>query len=186
MADTNRSYFTTRDLVFIGLIIAAERVIVLVAHIVGGPLAAALGLRITLFSALPVGILFAIALAKIKKAWTLSFFGIGIGIIAGFIMPAMPILFFACAGSGIFADIILKLFSMAPKNNKSIILGVGLYRFAISPIVLLQARLFDIPFFKLLSSVVLGFALLEGILGTTGAYLGLKIVKELRKAGVME
>jgi len=186
MPAQNRRYFTTRDLVFMGLVIAAERAIVVVTHTLAGPMAFALGLRITLFSALPVGILFAVALAKIKKRWTLSFLGITIGIIVGFIMPAMPILFFACAGSGIFADAILKLFSLDPKDNKTIILGVGLYRLAISPIVLIQARLFNAPFFKLLSSVVLGLAFLEGILGAVGACIGLKIVKELRKAGVME
>jgi len=179
-------YFTTRDLTFIGLIIAAETGVTVITHLLAGPLLRTIGLRITLVSVFFVGIVLAIGIAKVKKVGTLSLIGISRGIIAGFILPAMPILFLALAGAGIFADMVVKLFHLNYSNDKSIILAVGLNRFILSPLVLIQTIVFDLPFLKLASQLVIGLSLLEGILGAFGACFGLRIVKELKKAGVIK
>jgi len=181
-----REYFSTRDLTFIAMVVAAETAVTAISHLLAIPAVRALGLQMQVASAFFVGIVVAIGLAKVKKIGTLTLIGVGRGVIAGFVTPAVPTLFLALAGGAIFADGVIKLLHGSFSRSIFVVLGIGLYRFGTALIAMYMSLILGFPGAILSTYVIIAVSLLCAVLAAIGGYVGVKVVKELKRAGVME
>lgn len=182
--EVSQRYFSTRDLAFITVICAMITAVVIVSHMLAAPILRLIG-TIQVSSAFFVGIVAAIGLAKVKKVGTFTLIGIIRGLIAGFILPAMPMLFLALVSGGIFADGVTKLFHADYSEEKFIISACGCYMFARAVVAMSMASVLGLPRAILNPYVILVASLVCFALGSIGGYVGTRIAKELKEAGVM-
>jgi len=182
--EVSQRYFSARDLAFVAVICAIITAVVIVSHRLAAPFLRIPG-AIQVSSAFFVGIVAAIGLAKVKKVGTFTLIGVTRGLIAGFIIPAMPILFLAVATGGVFADGVTKLFRADYSEEKFVISACGCYTFARAVVAMGMAVVLGLPRAILSPHVILAVSLVCFALGSIGGYVGTRIAKELKEAGVM-
>lgn len=177
--------FTVKDIVFMAIISAVAlctaAVMAIVSHIyIFGLAQLVTGLQFSLFPA--------VALMKIRKPGTLFIFAFLTGLFELFMAPVM---FFSSILTGLILEILVILIFRGYKSNKAIFFASGLFIPATLPFNLLYYRFFSKELMNLFFEGGFQILSLVFILGTfavcaLGAFLGIKISKELKKAGVLK
>lgn len=185
MSNSTFSHFTVRDIVFLAIISAVATctaaVMAVVAHIYIFGLA-------QLVTALQFSLFPAIALMKVRKPGCILFFAIFTGIVELFMAPVM---FFSSLITGIVIEVLIYLIFKGYENDKAVFFASWLFIPFTLPLNLLYYRLFSSELydaffgsgFQILAVV---FVLAAIIVSALGAFLGIKISKELTKAGVLK
>jgi len=191
---------TTKDIIFITLILVLDIVIT-------GPILATLGmvlitvgLQVGIATAFISAILYSILLRRVPVIGVLSAISITRGILAGFIMPpAFWPLFPVVALTGIIPDLVMYILKLHPDNPPTNKWIIALNRLLTTPLMvpllmitgLLElaqsSKLMEIegvtPLQVYLILAVFSM-IIEGVLGYVGAIAGNKIADKLIKAGV--
>lgn len=181
---TMKRYFTTKDLAFIGMIVALLFIVQFITIMTISaitPLPPAKSIVSAFFACIVI----AIGLGKVKKIGTFSLISVINGIICGFIVPAVPTLFVSLIAGGIAADGITRIFYKGYTTRGSIVLACGVDKFVSTVVVLGLSVLFGFPDAILNHYVIICIALLCSALGTAGGFVGAKMVAELKKAGAI-
>lgn len=177
--------FTTKDLAFIGLIIAIMYIVQTIT-ILGVSALTPIDAFKSIASAFFVCIVISIGLAKVGKIGTFTIIGLVNGIICGFIMPAFLPLLPATFLGGLTGDIAVGLSYGAYSSRNSLITGVGVAKFTETIVILTVPFIFGFSKFMLAPALIIGSAIIVAILGILGALVGYKIILELKKAGAIE
>lgn len=176
--------FTTRDLAFIGMIIALLFIVEMITMF-GISAITPLAPAKSVASAFFVSIVIAIGLAKVGKIGTFTIIGVINGIISGLIMPAfLPLLPTAILG-GLAADAVIKIKYGQYKDKNSLIAACGVNQFVETLVILTVPFLFGFSQTILTPLLILVSALITTALGAVGGWIGSKIVQELKKAGAI-
>jgi energy-coupling factor transport system substrate-specific component len=176
--------FTTRDLAFIGMIVALmfiiEMVIMLgVAAITPFPGAKSIG------QAFFISIIIAVGLAKVTKVGTFTIIGIIMGVVAGLIMPAfLPLLPAAILG-GLAADTVTKIFYGRYGSRNSLVVACGVNQMVETLLILTIMVVFGFSTEIINPIMILITAILATVLGAAGGLIGSKIATELQSAGAI-
>lgn len=177
--------FTTRDLAFIGMIIALMYIVQTIV-ILGTSAITPIDAAKSIVSAFFVCIIISIGLAKVKKIGTFTIIGLVNGLICGLILPAfLPLLPSVLLG-GMAADIFTKLVFGEYGSRNSLMGACAVDKFVESVIILTVPFLFGFSTFILSTQLIIVSALIVAGLGAAGALVGYKITGELKKAGAME
>lgn len=127
-----------------------------------------------------------IALKKVSKLGSISIIGVFTG---SFLLLMSPIMFFNNIVGGILTEIIVFIFFRNYNNDKAIIFGATIYMPMTVPISLLYAITMEgnsaLEKMKDPTTTII-YTVLSIILGFIGAKLGMKIAKELQKAGKLQ
>ncbi|BAW31172.1 MptD family putative ECF transporter S component [Methanothermobacter tenebrarum] len=177
--------FTTRDLAFIGLIIAIMYIVQTIT-ILGVSALTPIDAFKSIASAFFVCIVISIGLAKVGKIGTFTIIGLVNGIICGFIMPAFLPLLPATFLGGLAGDITVGAFYGAYSSRNSLVTGIGVAKFIETVVILTVPFIFGFSKFMLAPALIIVSAVVVAILGILGALVGYGIIIELRKAGAME
>ena len=177
--------FTVRDVVFLAIVSAVATltaaVMAIVAHIYIFGLA-------QLVTALQFSLFPAIALMRVRKPGTILFFSLFTGLVELFMAPVM---FWSSLLTGILLEAIMILIFHGYESNRAVFFASWLFIPMTLPWNYLYYRLFSSEYYQLFFSGGVQIASIACILGTfavsaLGAFLGIKISKELTKAGVMK
>lgn len=180
-----KSRFTTRDLAFIGMIIALMYIVQTIV-ILGTSAITPLDAAKSIVSAFFVCIVIAIGLAKVKKIGTFTLIGLVNGLICGLMLPAFLPLLPSVLMGGIAADLFTKFVFGEYGSRNSIIGACAVDKFVESIIILTVPFLFGFSTFILSTQLIIVSAFIVAGLGAAGAFVGYKISGELKKAGAME
>lgn len=176
--------FTTRDLAFIGMIIALMFIVQTIT-ILGISALTPIEPAKSVASAFFVSIVIAIGLAKVGKIGTFTIIGVVNGIICGFLMPAfLPLLPTTILG-GLAADVTTRIRYGRYGARNSLITACGVNQLVETLVILTIPFLFGFSQTILTPSLILISALITTILGALGGWVGSKIVQELKKAGAI-
>lgn len=177
--------FTVKDIVFMAIISAVAlctaAVMAIVSHIyIFGLAQLVTGLQFSLFPA--------VALMKIRKPGTLFIFAFLTGLFELFMAPVM---FFSSILTGLILEILVILIFRGYKSNTAIFFASWLFIPATLPFNLLYYRLFSKELWDLFFGSGFKILAVVFVVGTfavcaLGAFLGIKISKELKKAGVLK
>ncbi|BDZ70830.1 MptD family putative ECF transporter S component [Methanobacterium petrolearium] len=180
----NLKKFTTRDLTFIGMIIALMFIVQAVT-ILGVSAFTPFEPAKSVASAFFVSIVIAIGLAKVGKIGTFTIIGVVNGIICGFIMPAfLPLLPTTVLG-GLAADAVIKIKYGEYGVRNSLITACGINQLVETFVILTVPFFFGFSQTILTPTLILVSALITTTLGVLGGFVGSKIVQELKKAGAI-
>ncbi len=177
--------FTVKDIVFLAIISAvalcSAAVMAIVSHIYIFGLA-------QLVTALQFSLFPAVALYKVRKPGTLLFFALFTGLFELFMAPVM---FVSSVLTGLILETFMLLIFKGYKNNLAIFLSAALFIPATLPFNALYYRLFSKEMFDLFFAdgfqiLALVFVLSSILVSCVGSFLGIKISKELSKAGVLK
>lgn len=137
-----KSYFTTRELVYLALFTVLIYAVSFVAIMTGSAISSFPGVK-SISSAFFTAVVIALACIKIRKIGTMTFLMFMWGLISGLIFPAVPILLPATLSGGIAADIFVFVFASRGNysNETSTALATGV-RAGISTIAVLLLTLF--------------------------------------------
>ncbi len=172
------------DIVFLAIIAACVTIIgfVTVPLVLAIPIP---GIR-SLAPAFFYGILMAIGLMKVRKIGSLFL----IALFNGLVLLMMSWVMFANnLLAGLIAELLVLLIFKSYDVERAVFIGAGLYMPLTIPVSLLitawaggagMQRLITDPF------VICGVLLGTGILSFVGAFVGIKIGRELKKAGVLK
>lgn len=177
--------FTVKDIVFMAIISAVAlctaAVMAVVSHIyIFGLAQLVTGLQFSLFPA--------VALMKVRKPGTLFIFAFLTGIFELFMAPVM---FFSSILTGLILEILVILIFRGYKSNKAVFFASWLFIPATLPFNLLYYRLFSKELWDLFFGSGFKILAVVFVVGTfavcaLGSFLGIKISKELKKAGVLK
>lgn len=183
--NTTSGRFTTRDLAFIGMIIALMYIVQTLV-ILGTSAIIPVDAAKSIVSAFFVCIIIAIGLAKVKKIGTFTIIGLVNGMICGLILPAfLPLLPSVLLG-GVAADIFTKFVFGGYGSRNSLMGACAIDKFVESIIILTIPFLFGFSKFILSTEIIIISAFIVAGLGAAGAFVGYKISGELKNAGAME
>ncbi|MEM2146051.1 MAG: hypothetical protein QW279_11870, partial [Candidatus Jordarchaeaceae archaeon] len=135
-----KSYFTTRELVYLALFTVLIYAVSFVAIMTGSAISSFPGVK-SISSAFFTAVVIALACIKIRKIGTMTFLMFMWGLISGLIFPAVPILLPATLSGGIAADIFVFASRGNYSNETSTALATGV-RAGISTIAVLLLTLF--------------------------------------------
>ncbi|MDP3065582.1 MAG: MptD family putative ECF transporter S component [Methanobacteriaceae archaeon] len=176
--------FTTRDLAFIGMIIALMYIVQTVTILGISALTPVEPAKIVV-SAFFVSIVIAIGLAKVGKIGTFTIIGIINGIICGFLMPAfLPLLPTTILG-GLAADALTKFKYGQYGTRNSLVAACGVNQLVQTLVILTIPFYFGFSQVILTPTLILVSALITTSLGAAGGLIGSRIVTELKKAGAI-
>ncbi len=177
--------FTVKDIVFMAILSAVAlctaAVMAVISHIyIFGLAQLVTGLQFSLFPA--------IALMKVRKPGTLFIFAFLTGLFELFMAPVM---FVSSILTGFILEALILLIFRGYSSTKAVFFASSLFIPATLPFNLLYYRLFskemwDLFFgsgFKVLSII---FVLATFAVCALGSFLGIKISRELKKAGVLK
>lgn len=177
--------FTVKDIVFMAIISAVAlctaAVMAIVSHIyIFGLAQLVTGLQFSLFPA--------VALMKIRKPGTLFIFAFLTGLFELFMAPVM---FFSSILTGLILELLVIFIFRGYKSNKAIFFASWLFIPATLPFNLLYYRFFSKELMNLFFEGGFKILAVVFVVGTfavcaLGAFLGIKISKELKKAGVLK
>jgi hypothetical protein len=184
---TNKIFekFKVKDIVFLAIISAVAlctaAVMAVVSHIYIFGLA-------QLVTAFQFSFFLAIALMKVKKTGSLFLFSLFTGLFELFMAPVM---FFSSICAGLFVEALIILIFRGYEKERAVFLGSFLFIPATLPLNLLFYKLFFSEYFNLFFSQGFNWLSIVFITGTfivsaLGALLGIKISRELIKAGVLK
>ncbi|MCR4790847.1 MAG: MptD family putative ECF transporter S component [Treponemataceae bacterium] len=177
--------FTVKDIVFMAILSAVAlctaAVMAIVAHIyIFGLAQLVTGLQFSLFPA--------VALCKVRKPGTLMIFAFLTGLFELFMAPVM---FVSSILTGLIIEALVLAIWRGFESNKAVFFASMLYIPLTLPFNLLYYRLFSKEMMELFFKDGFQWLSLVFIAATfavcaLGAFLGIKISKELKKAGVLK
>lgn len=176
---------TVRDIVFLAILSAVATctaaVMAIVAHIYIFGLA-------QLVTALQFSLFPAIALMKVRKPGAVLFFACFTGIVELFMAPVM---FFSSIITGLVIEVLVWLVFKGYESNRAVFFAAWLFIPLTLPLNLLYYRLFSAELFSAffgggLQVLCVVFVLAAIAVAALGAALGVKISRELMKAGVLK
>ena len=177
--------FTAKDIVFMAILSAVAlctaAVMAIVAHIYIFGLA-------QLVTALQFSLFPAVALCKVRKPGTLMIFAILTGLFELFMAPVM---FVSSVLTGLILEALVIAFWRGYQKDIAVFFASMLYIPMTLPFNLLYYRLFSKEMMELFFKdgfQVLSIVFIAGtfVVSALGAFLGIKISKELKKAGVLK
>ncbi|MEW6009696.1 MAG: hypothetical protein CIT03_09635 [Methanobacterium sp.] len=177
--------FTTRDLSFIGIIIALMYIVQTIT-ILGISALTPIDPLKSIVSAFFVSIVIAIGLSKVKKIGTFTIIGLINGIICGFILPAFLPLLPATLLGGIAADGFTKIFFGEYGSRNSLLGACGVGKFIETLVILTFPFILGFSTNILSPMIIIVSAVIVALLGAGGGFIGYRISVELKKAGAME
>lgn len=173
--------FTVKDIIFLAILSAALTI--------AGGLTMPLVMMVTLFglrnlvAAAIYGIFAVIALLKVRKPGALVILGFFHGVV---LLMMAPVMFFNMVIGAIVAELVALIIFKNYENDKSIAIAAGLY----IPFTLPTTLIFTMVLNGQTFNQVVGNPMLSGIvcvativLSFVGVKIGLKIGKELQRAG---
>lgn len=177
--------FTVKDVVFLAIISAVATCTAAVMAIVSQTYIFGLA---QLATALQFSLFPAVALMKVRKVGTVMFFAVFTGIVELFMAPVM---FFSSLFTGLLLELATVLVFKGYHSDKAVFLVSWLFIPLTLPLNLVyymcfSKELFDLFFgsgFQAVAAVCMAAAVAVSALG---AFLGIKISRELKKAGVMK
>lgn len=185
MKKTKSEKFTVRDVVFLAIVSAVATctaaVMAVVAHIYIFGLA-------QLVTALQFSLFPAIACMKVRKSGSILFFACFTGLVELFMAPVM---FFSSIITGLIIEAIVWFVFKGFESDKAVFFASWLFIPVTLPFNLLYYRLFSEELYQAFFSTGLqGVAVLCVVgaiaVSALGAFLGIKISRELAKAGVLK
>ena len=180
-----RRGFTVKDIVFLAVIsaitVCTAAVMAIVSHIYIFGLA-------QLVTALQFSLFPAIALSKVRKPGSLLLFAVFTGIILLFMAPVM---FFSNLITGLVLEVICNLVCGGYEKKSTVFVAGWLFVPLTLPLNLLYYRMFgqeywDLFFHSGVQVLSIVFVIATILVTALGAFLGLKIGGELKKAGVLK
>lgn len=177
--------FTVKDVVFLAIIsavtVCTAAVMAIVSHIYIWGLA-------QLVTALQFSLFPAIALMKTRKVGSVMFLAVFTGLVELFMAPVM---FFSSIITGILLELLVVLIFKGYESNKAVFFASWLFIPVTLPFNLLYYRLFSADMYNLFFGSGFKLVSLACVIGAIavsalGAFLGIKISKELKKAGVLK
>ncbi len=176
---------TVRDIVFLAILSAVATCTAAVMAIVSQTYIFGLAQLVT---ALQFSLFPAIALMKVRKVGSLMFFAVFTGIVELFMAPVM---FFSSILTGLVMEALMILIFRGYHRNAAVFLASWLFVPMTLPLNLLYYVLFSGDLYRLFFSsgfrIVSLICILAAVaVSALGALLGIKISKELQKAGVMK
>ncbi|MCR4742455.1 MAG: MptD family putative ECF transporter S component [Treponema sp.] len=185
MSDKIFEKFTVKDIIFLAIISAVAlctaAVMAIVSHIYIFGLA-------QLVTAFQFSLFPAIALMKVRKTGSILFFSLFTGLFELFMAPVM---FVSSLLTGLILEILIILIFRGYKSNKAVFFASWLLIPMTLPFNALYYRLFSKEMFDLFFGqgfqiLALVFVLASILVAALGSFLGIKISKELTKAGVLK
>lgn len=134
-----KSYFTTRELVYLSLFTVLLYIVAFIAIMTGSAISSIPGVK-SISSAFFTAIVVSLACIKIGKIGTMTFLMFMWGLISSLIFPAVPILLPATLSGGVAADLLTAAFRTNYSNEKVTTLATGV-RAGISTVVVLLLTL---------------------------------------------
>ena len=131
-----KSYFTTRELVYLALITVLLYIVSFVAIMSASLVTAFPGAK-SIASAFFTAIILALGCMWVRKIGTMSFIMLLWGLISALLFPAVPILLPTTLSGGIAADLLVALLKTDYSNEKATTLACGV-RSGISTVVVLS------------------------------------------------
>lgn len=177
--------FTVKDVVFLAIIsavtVCTAAVMAIVSHIYIWGLA-------QLVTALQFSLFPAIALMKTRKVGSVMFLAVFTGLVELFMAPVMS---FSSIITGILLELLVVLIFKGYESNKAVFFASWLFIPVTLPFNLLYYRLFSADMYNLFFGSGFKLVSLACVIGAIavsalGAFLGIKISKELKKAGVLK
>lgn len=177
--------FTTRDLSFAGvsaaLIIVLNATTIILFHMLFARIP---GIR-SLASSFLSMIVLALALSKIEKTGAATLIQTVTGLFYAFVMPAVILLLPLSIFAGICSDAVALLSGKGYRSPVVVTLACGMNRLGSTAFSLLLLPLF-VPVRRFMSpAVIAGVCGGCFVLAVLGGLVGVKLAKELRKAGVL-
>ena len=185
MNPTYLQKFTVRDVVFLAILSAVATctaaVMAIVAHIYIFGLA-------QLVTALQFSLFPAIALMKVRKPGALLFFAVFTGLVELFMAPVM---FFSSLICGLVLEALAGLIFRGFQSDRAVFFAAWLFIPCTLPLNLLYYRLFSPELYSAFFSgglQVLAVVFVAGAVAAAslGAFLGIRISRELTRAGAMK
>lgn len=173
--------FTVNDIIFLAILSAA-------LTIVSG-LTMPMVMMITLFgvrnmvAAAIYGVFIIIAFLKVRKPGALTIVGLFHGVI---LLMIVPVMFFAIVSGAIITEIVVLLIFRRYESEKSIVLASGLFiPFTLPGTILFSMMIHGTTFDQVVEQPLISglICLATLVLSFIGVKIGLKIGKELQKAG---
>ena len=179
-----KTHWTTRDITMVGVVAALCIIFGVVVKVLLGPVIGKIpGASQAVISMLQA-IIITLGIMKLPKTGFLTLLGLVIGTLYGFIFPGQLFLFGAFAAAGLAGDGIGLLLGGFPK--KAALAGsVVAFRLTVIFLGMVLAAWLGYSKTDLAWSLMLIGAAGSGIGALTGAFLGLKLSRELQRAGVL-
>ena len=177
--------FTVKDIVFLAILsavatcTAAVMAVVSQIHIFG---------LAQLVTALQFSLFPAVALMKVRKVGSILFFAVFTGIVELFMAPVM---FFSSLLTGILIEAMAVLIFKGYQSDRAVFFASWLFIPLTLPFnfiyyICFASDMFDQFFFLFLQIAAVLCVLAAVAVSALGAFLGIKISKELKKAGVLK
>lgn len=187
--ETKNGYFekfTVRDIVFLAVTAVVALVTCAVMPLVSGLLTVVYGIA-QLVTGLQTALFAAVAMSKVRKPGALFLFCLFFGLFQLFMSPPM---FFTTVVSGILVELLVALIFHGYKSNKAVFTAAAL----LTPLTLPFNYLYNLWFGKEAMVAVasksvwmtIGMSVAVIAVSCLGAWLGLKVYKELEKSGAMK
>lgn len=176
--------YTVKDIVFLAILAAALTIT--------GMITMPLVMTVTLFgvrnaaAAIFYGIFGAIGLMRVRKPGALILLGLFNGVV---LLMMSPVMFFNNAVGSLLAEIVTLLIFRNYRSDKSIILASGLFVPMTLPLSIVFGMLLNgQTFAQLVEQPLVSSLICVGAVALSflGAFIGLKIGKELQKAGKLK
>lgn len=177
--------FTVKDVVFLAIISAVATCTAAVMAIVSQTYIFGLA---QLATALQFSLFPAVALMKVRKVGTVMFFAVFTGIVELFMAPVM---FFSSLLTGLILEFFAVLVFKGYQNDKAVFLVSWLFipltlPFNLIYYVCFSRELFDLFFGSGLGVLAVVCVAAAVAVSALGAFSGIKISRELKKAGVLK
>ncbi|MCR5698186.1 MAG: MptD family putative ECF transporter S component [Treponemataceae bacterium] len=187
MSDTSKVFqkFTVKDIVFLAIISAVALVTAAVMAIVSHIYIFGLAQLVT---ALQFSLFPAVALCKVRKPGTLMFFALFTGLFELFMAPVM---FVSSLLTGLILEALVLAIFRGYQSDKAVFFASMLFIPMTLPFNVIYYRLFSKEMFDLFFAngfqiLAVVFVVSSVAVAALGAFLGIKISKELTKAGVLK
>lgn len=178
--------FKVKDIVFLAIISAVTLCTCAVMPLVSSLQTVIFGIA-QLITSLQISVFFAIGLMKIRKTGTLFIMSLLTGL---FQLMMAPPMFFSNIIIGLVLEILVVLIFKGYKKNSAVFFAVLLYNPLSLPFNYLYNLLFGREAMAAVATkapwITAGMSLAVVALSALGAWIGIKISKELKKSGAMK
>lgn len=173
--------YTIKDLTFVGITAALCIILgVIVRGILGIFIGKVPGIE-NLILGISQGIILVIGFLKVDKRFFLTLVGLCMGVFYGFIFPAHPFLLVTFLVAGILGDLMVLL----PFNRIRPLVAVTVFRVTSGALGVLLAHWIGFSQTKLVWFLIVINTFAMAIGSMVGAFLGMKLVKEIQKVGFL-
>ncbi|MCD2491559.1 hypothetical protein LQE92_02810 [Lacrimispora sp. NSJ-141] len=177
--------FTVKDVVFLAIVSAVATCTAAVMAIVSQVYIFGLAQLVT---ALQFSLFPAVALMKVRKVGSILFFAVFTGIVELFMAPVM---FFSSLLTGLLLELFVVLVFKGYRSDRAVFFASWLFIPLTLPFNLLyyaffSAELYDLFFGSGFQMVAAVCAAASVLVSAAGAFVGIRISRELKKAGVLK